>query len=159
MVECYIVNLDLVDELAREYWDWKLPLLLRYGFPMDFKEEITDLKNATSSHSSVLQFPEHVPAYIEDELNHKAIYGPFQNKPFGQNTHISLFITCFKPDSEKRRVIIDMSWPENASFNHFTSGREYVGTAFKLKYPSIDLYTDRLRSLGRGALMHRIDLS
>ena len=155
----YTMNLDLIDELAKQYWDWQLPLLLRYGFPMDFKGELSDLKNATLSHNSALQFPEHVTAYLNDELEHKAIYGPFEDKPFGDKTHISPFITRHKPDSNKRRVIIDLSWPENASVNHYTRANEYLGTAFKLNYPSIDSYTDRLKKLGRGALMHKVDLS
>ena len=56
----HTMNLDLIDELAAQYWDWQLPLLLRYGFPMDFKGKLSDLKNATSSHNSALQFPDHV---------------------------------------------------------------------------------------------------
>ena len=156
----HTMNLDLIDELAEQYWDWQLPLLLRYGFPMDFKGELSDLKSATASHNSALQFPEHVTAYLNDELEHKAIYGPFEDKPFGENTHISPFITRYKPDSSKRRVIIDLSWPENASVNHYTTrANEYLGTAFKLNYPSIDSYTDRLKKLGKGALMHKVDLS
>ena len=101
----HTINLDLIDELAKQYWDWQLPLLLRYGFPMDFRGKLSDLKNATSSHNSALQFPEHVTAYLNDELEHKAIYGPFESKPFGEETHISPFITRHKPDSSKRRVI------------------------------------------------------
>ena len=89
---------------------------------MDFKGELSDLKNATLSCKSVLQFPEHITAYLNDELEHKAIYGPFKNKPFGQENHISPFITRHKPDSSKRRVIIDLSWPENASVNHYIRG-------------------------------------
>ena len=78
--------------------------------------------------------------YLKDEIAHKAIYGPYADKPFGSLTHISPFITHYKPDTEKRRVIIDLSWPKNASVNHFTSGTEYLGTAFKLNYPSIDSF-------------------
>ena len=155
----HTMNLELLDVLAKDYWDWQLPLLLRYGFPMDFKGNSTDLENATVSHSSALQFPEHVTAYLKDELHHNAMYGPFDSKPFGEFTHVSPFITRHKPDSNKRRVIIDLSWPDKASVNHFTSSNCYLGTAFKLHYPSIDTYTDRLRKLGRGALMHKIDLS
>ena len=155
----HTMNLELLDVLAKDYWDWQLPLLLRYGFPMDFKGNSTDLENATVSHSSALQFSEHVTAYLQDELHHNAMYGPFDSKPFGEFTHVSPFITRHKPDSNKRRVIIDLSWPDKASVNHFTSSNCYLGTAFKLHYPSIDTYTDRLRKLGRGALMHKIDLS
>ena len=48
----HTINLDLVDELAKHYWDWQLPLLLRYGFPMDFKGSMSDLKKAKSQLSS-----------------------------------------------------------------------------------------------------------
>ena len=144
----HTMNLDLLDVLAVGYWDWQLPLLLRYGFPMDFKGNAADLTNAMASHS--LQFPDHVTAYLHDEIKHQAVYGPFSDKPFGDNTHISPFITRHKPDSDKRRVIIDLSWPDKASVNYFTSSNNYLGTAFKLHYPSIDTYTDRLRKLGKG---------
>ena len=39
------INLDLVDELAASYWDWQLPLFLRYGFPMDFRGSHLDLRD------------------------------------------------------------------------------------------------------------------
>ena len=39
----YTMNLDLIDKLAEGYWDWHLPLFLRYGFPMDFKGTHEDL--------------------------------------------------------------------------------------------------------------------
>ena len=120
---------------------------------MDFKE------SATESHASACHFPEHVSAYVQDEIKHKAIYGPFKSKPFGDISHISPFITRKKQDSDKRRVIISLSCPEGASVNHFTESNLYMGTAFKLSYPSIDNFTDRLRCLGKGALMLKIDLS
>ena len=135
----YNMNLDLIDKLADGYWDWQLPLFVRYGFPMDFKGTHEDLISCTDSHPSVLQFPDHVTAYLHDEIQHQAIFGPFKSKPFGEITHISPFITRNKQDSDKRRVIIDLS--------------------FKLCYPSVDTFTDRLRQLGRGALMHKINLS
>ena len=147
----YDINFELLEYLAQDYWDWQLPLFLKFAFPMDFKGGMSILKNAESSHVSALQFPEHVSMYLEDEIAHKAIYGPYTHKPFGNLTHISPFITRLKPDSQKRIIIIDLSWPENASINHFTSGTECVGTAFKLHYPSIDSFTQRLTELGKGS--------
>ena len=155
----YTMNLELIDRLAEGYWDWQLPLFLCYGFPMDFKGTHGDLEFATDSHPSALQFPDNVTAYLQDEMQHQAIYGPYKNKPFGVITHISPFITRTKEDSHKRRVIIDLSWPNGASINHYTDSNEYMGTAFKLCYPSVDNFTDRLRKLSRGALMHKINLS
>ena len=72
---------------------------------------------------------------------------------------MSPFITRNKPDSNKRRVIIDLSWPHGASVNQYTKANEYLGTAFKLNYPSVDTFVERLVSLGRGCHMLKIDLS
>ena len=59
---------------------------------MDFKGNSTDLENATVSHSLALQFPEHVTAYLHDELDHQAIYGPFASKSFGFLGHMTFYI-------------------------------------------------------------------
>ena len=77
----YDMNLDHIDKLAEGYWDWHF---LRYSFPMDFKGTHGDLSSVTDSHPSALQFPDHVTAYLHDEMQHQAIYGPFKSKPFGK---------------------------------------------------------------------------
>ena len=153
------INLDLVDKLCMDYWDWQLPLFLRFGFPMDFQGDLSRLRNEGYCHSSAKQHPADVLTYLSDEIQHGAIHGPFKVEPFGELTHVSPFITRHKPDSNKRRVIVDLSWPQNASVNDFTSSREYLGTAFKLAYPSVDTFVDRLRELGRGCHMMKVDLS
>ena len=153
------MNIDLIDKLAVSYWDWQLPLFLRFGFPMDFRGTQSDLRNDGSCHASARDHPDHVSAYLNDEIKHKAIFGPFKNMPFGDDTHISPFIMRNKPDSEKRRVIIDLSWPHGASVNHHTKTNEYLGTTFKLNYPSVDTYVEHLVSLGKGCHMLKIDLS
>ena len=155
----FTINLDLVDKLCQDYWDWHLPLFLRFGFPMDFRGDISQLRNDCFAHTSASEFPEHVTSYLLEERKHGAIYGPFLQKPFGEDTHISPFITRNKPGSSKRRVIIDLSWPQEASVNHFTKSNEYMGTAFKLAYPTVDNFVERLRYLGRGCHMMKIDLS
>ena len=149
----------IVDSLAEDYWDCQLPLYLCYGFPMDFKGSHGDLISATESQASAWLFPEHVSTYLQDEIQHKAIYCPFDSKLFGEATHVYPFITRTKQDSHKRRVIIDLSWPVGASVNHFMNSNLCMGTALKLSYPSIDNFTDRLRRLEKGSLMLKIDLS
>ena len=59
---------------------------------MDFKGNSTDLENATVSYSLALQFPQHVTAYLHDELDHQAIYGPFASKSFGFLGHMTFYI-------------------------------------------------------------------
>ena len=96
------------------------------------------LKSSDSNHASALQFPEDIKNYIETERKYKAITGPFSEPPFGNKTHTSPFMSRPKPDSQHRRVIIDLSWPERASVNHFTVDNYYLNSVFKLQYPTID---------------------
>ena len=52
------------------YWDWQLPLLIKYGFPLDF-----DRNQAISSdlinHKSVLEYPEHVTTHLREEIENE----------------------------------------------------------------------------------------
>ena len=74
-------------------------------------------------------------------------------------THVSPFMTREKPDSVDRRVIIDLSWPDGHAVNSFINPNVYLGTAFKLRYPTVDNITEYLASLGKGARLFKIDLA
>ena len=64
-----------------------------------------------------------------------------------------------KPDSENRRIIIDLSWPLGASVNAFTTSNVYLNTVFKLQYPTIDNIISTPIKLGPGTLLYKVDLS
>ena len=87
------------------YWDWQLPLLIKYGFPLDFDRN-SDIVCAKINHKSAIEYSEHVAAYLQEELDHKAMLGPFRTPPI-DNLHISPFMTRDKSSSVNRRVIID----------------------------------------------------
>ena len=36
------INFELLDEICKNYWDYQVPLFLRYGFPLDFPVEHED---------------------------------------------------------------------------------------------------------------------
>ena len=71
------MNLDLIDQLASSHWDWQLPLFLRFSFPMDFRGNHLDLRNDGSCHAPTRDNLNHVTAYIDHEIQHEAILGPF----------------------------------------------------------------------------------
>ena len=75
--------------------------------------------------------------------------GPFHDPPL-EGLHTSPFMTQDKSSSDKRRVIIDLSWPLGTSVNSGVSSDKYLGTEFVLTYPSIDNITDQVLQLGRG---------
>ena len=45
-----------------DYWDWQLPLLVKYGFPLDFKRSTT-VCHKIANHNSATQYPDHVIHY------------------------------------------------------------------------------------------------
>ena len=154
------INFKLLEELCKDYWDYQLPLFLKYGFPLDFPvNQETKLISSEVNHSSAVKFPTHVQHYLDTEKQHKAIYGPFKDPPYGDKTQVSPFMTRDKTDSENRRVIIDLSWPQGASINHFTVPNLYLNGVYKLQYPTIDNITDILQEFGTKARLYKIDLS
>ena len=83
---------------------------------------------------------------------------PYVNQPI-QNAHFSPFMTREKSDVATRRVIIDLSWPKDASVNLGIDKYAYLATDFNLTFPTVDNITDALKCLGKGAHLYKIDMS
>ena len=81
-------------------------------------------------------FKDHVNYYLETEIDHKAILDPFQGPPFP--LHTSPFLTREKSNSDKRRVIVDLSRSLGNSVNDAVKSESYLGTDFVLTLPTID---------------------
>ena len=90
-------------------------------------------------------------------MEYNAILGPF-DQPLLNNIHTSPFMTREKSNSTNRRVIIDLSFPQGKSVNAGSAKDIYLGTPFVLKLPTIDHITKRIRSLGRGCMIYKIDI-
>ena len=149
------MNLDLVDLLAKDYWDCQLPLYLRFGFPMDFKGTLPVLYIGTpllASIQSMLKLICKMRYTIGLYLAHFTInllVGILMSPPLSlaQNKIV------------KKKVIIDLSWPPGPVSMVSLTAMGLWALPLSLHNPSVDTSTDRLRQLGRGALMHKIDLS
>ena len=68
-------------------------------------------------------------------------------------------MTREKRDSPLRRVILDLSWPLEASVNASTALDTYMGEAFKLTLPTVDDLAAIIGHYGRGASLWALDLS
>ena len=112
------------------YWDWQLPLLIKYGIPLDVDRNC-DITCEKINHKSTTEYPEHVTAYLQEEIDNRAMLGPFGTPPI-DNLHLSPFMTRNKSSSVNRRVIIDLSWPIGHSVNSRVESDCYLGTEFIL---------------------------
>ena len=151
------LNIDKWKEALVDYWDQQLLQLLEYGFPLDFNRTCK-LRHEGVNHNSANQFPSDIQAYISEETHYGAIIGPFDRNPI-EGGHISPFMTRHKPDSDRRRVIIDLSWPVGESVNAGIDKDTYLGSQFDLRFPSVDDITEELKKLGKGALLYKVDVS
>ena len=137
------------------YWDKQLLQLLEFGFPLDFNRNCL-LRHEPGNHKSATEFPRDVDAYIAEELKYDALLGPFDTHPIASG-HCSPFMTRAKPNSDRRRVIIDLSWPVGASVNAGIDKTSYLSSPFSLTFPTVDHITTELMRLGRGALLFKVD--
>ena len=103
------LNAEVWAQYLVNYLDWQLPLLIKYGFPLDFDRGST-LVCENVSHKSALEYPEHVSTYLKEKIENNAILGPFTETPI-DSLHTSPFMTRDKSSSVNRRAIIDLSWP------------------------------------------------
>ena len=140
----------------QDYWDKQLPDLINYGFPLDFDRN-SILQPTYQNHTSATQHMDQIEKYITEEVNYRAIYGPFQQLPFP--VHISPLMTCPKQNTDKRRTIMDLSWPKGASVNSSIHKFRYLDTYFSLSYPSIDHIVQEVKKLGPGSLLYKVDIS
>ena len=151
------LNVEAWCEHLGEYWDQQLLQLIRFGFPLDFNRAC-DITNEPGNHKSAVDYPNDIDAYIAEEQKYDAILGPFNEKPICGG-HSSPFMTRAKPNSDRCRVIIDLSWPLGASVNAGIDKNTYLDTLFALTFPTVDDITNELKRLGRGAFLYKIDIS
>ena len=74
----------------RDYFEQQLPDLIEFGFPLDFNRMYV-MGQTLDNHTSANEYPDQVHKYIQEEMNHDAMSGPFDIPPF--ELHVSPFMT------------------------------------------------------------------
>ena len=74
------LNYEKWSQYLAQYWDWELPWLIKYGFPLDFDRK-THIVSDKINHKSAVQYLRHVDFYLKEEINHGAMLGPFSDPP------------------------------------------------------------------------------
>ena len=131
---------------------------LEFGFPLSYCLPYMPTP-AFSNHSSAVHFPRDIDAYIKTELDHNAIQGPFPQPPFTPTFQTNALMTRPKRASDTRRVILDLSFPDQLSVNAGIPRDSYLGEYCKLSLPTpLDLRREILRH-GKGCYLWSLDLS
>ena len=140
----------------RDYWDQQIVDLLHYGFPLDFNKN-SPLTSTCDNHTPAITDIEHVRQYVKEELQHEAIIGSFDTVPC--TLHLSPLMTRAKQDSDKKRTVMDLSWPPGQSVHAGVRKDIYLHTIYSLHYHFIDNITEALVNLGPAAQLYKVDIS
>ena len=66
------LNFQKWGDYLKQYWDWELPLPIKYGFPLDFDRK-TVIVSEEINHKSATEYPSHVDTYLAEEIEHGAM--------------------------------------------------------------------------------------
>ena len=152
-------DLSLLELLLGDYDDPMVIEFLHYGLPMS--QNLFPITNGSSqvNHKGAQDFPEAINQYWEiEQANKLTVLGPFSHNPFLDRAASSPLNSVPKWDSDKCRVILDMSFPMGTSVNDGIDKDKYLGVAIELAYLTIDAFASMVKMVGPGALMYKWDL-
>ena len=151
-------NLYNFAQLLRGYEDMEVIEWLKYGFSISRADEVGDPTPNIKNHLRAVLFPETLDEYVEKEVCLRATLGPFSISLFINRIGISPLSTRPKRDSNKRRVIMDLSFPPGRSVNDGIDKTHYCGVPITLMYPTVDTLARRIVELGNNVLIWKKDL-
>ena len=151
------LNIPAWREYLESYQDNQIVDYLEFGWPVSF-DRARPLTSTVKSHPSGKQHPESVNHYIKTELSHRALLGPFDGEPV-QPIHLSPLMSRPKKDSDMRRIVLDLSWPDGFSVNDGIGKDIYLDQPYSVKLPTIDKMEKRILELGPGSYLYKTDLS
>ena len=126
---------------------------LRYGFRIGFQRS-AQLRPAKANMESAKQHPDVVSEYLHKECSLGRMLGPFPETSQLPPLHISRFGVIPKGHNTGRfRLITDLSFPPGSSVN------DGIDPDFcSLAYTTVDTVAAQAASLGRGALLAKVDI-
>ena len=151
------LNIDAWRHHLQGYHNEYLIQYLTFGFPLSLSKDRSPNNPNIANHHSALHFEAAVSDYIDKEITLGAILGPFDEIEYS-SFHCSPLLTRPK-DGNKRRVILNLSYPTGASLNDAVTRDLFDDKSFTLRFPTIDDIVDKIRSTKGTALLSKIDVA
>lgn len=152
------LNLQRWESELSTYHDREICYFLRYGWPVGYHLHKHPV-SAPENHASAKNHSTHVSHYIQTELSHEAIVGPFKSSPFAPWTRLSPLMTRPKRDSERRRVIVDMSFPSGEAVNDGINITSIYGRDTTYTLPSVQDLATLIQKAPSTAWLWKADLA
>ena len=151
------MNCDAWRDALVGYWDAEVATFLRYGWPGSYTAP-TPPTPSPRNHPSALAFASHVDDFLQKEVALGAMLGPFVSPPFEGWFQTSPLMTVAKKGSDKRRIIVDLSFPIGNSVNDGVLKNHFQGNPCSFKLPTVTDLADIIAGLGPGSFLWKADL-
>jgi hypothetical protein len=135
-----------------------VPQFVAFGYPLGVVNMSVRGWCISPNYSSATANMGEVTSYIEEEIARDSVMGPFQSPPF-DNFVSNPMLTAPKKDTDKLRVVHDLSSPLGASVNCHTPKSTYLGEPIKVTLPAMSDISKLIVRHGRGCHMYVIDLA
>ena len=152
------LNIPFFRFMLSDYEDKQVCDFLDYGFPIGYLGKIEIGATKIKNHKGATEFPNEVRSYLEKEMAYGAVLGPLQTIPFDEEFRISPLNTVDKKDSDERRVILDLSFPEGSAVNDGIPKNSYLDSAVDLSFPRVDDLVELIKIHGQGCHLYKRDL-
>ena len=113
----------------------------------------------TTNHAKDLAQLEAIQHYITSELQHGAMLGPFDVPPFQPWVQTSPMMTHPKKNTTEKRVIVDLTWPHEASVNFRNPPRALLVLPLTYSLPNVMDAADEVARKGWGCYLWTADLA
>ena len=126
-------------------------MVFHYHYPIIHSPNNSNIVN----HHSAINFESAVSDYIDKEIALGAILGPFDE--IGHTPPPST-VPPFS-QGQKRRVILNLSYPTGASLNDAVATDFFDDKSFTLRFPTIDDIVDKIRLTKGTVMLSKIDVA
>lgn len=110
---------------------------INYGFPLQYVGPKLVVRNP-DRHASDFDDHTHILDYLWSETQNNALIGPFHSSPFKEWLFTAPLMTRPKDQPNKRRIIVDLSYPPEANVNMYIHKNSIFGTIHHHNLPSVN---------------------
>ena len=130
---------------------------IEFGFPLGYNGPASHTLTP-ENHKSALDYPTHITEFICQEREHAALFPSMEGPIFLQWQHTSPMMTRPKADPQKRRIITDLSFPQEASVNAYIKKNCSMGRNQDHSLPTVQAVVDEIKRVGPAATLFTVDV-
>ena len=151
------LNIEAWEKLLKDYADKRVLQYIKFGFPLSLTNphELNNIE--VTNHFSACQYPSQVQEYIDKEIKLGALLGPAKEIQHGQ-FHCFPLLTRPK-DKNKRRVILNLSYPYHCSVNSHVDKNNFDDSPFVLKFPTVDHIARDILECTQDPVLFKVDVA